>query len=93
MVLGTLGRRVENRQRLYCIIDSLRISIVRQFSMVTTLLECSNQNLNKTFDKKKWFSSFYIIEEEWVVWQLTVQCWEGEEGEGEAQTREAGYWA
>lgn len=53
-VLGKVGRRVERQAKmLYSITDSLRISIIRQFNMVTTLYSSSVQIRASTRDSLK----------------------------------------
>lgn len=53
-VLGKVGRRVERQAKmLYFITDSLRISIIRQFNMVTTLYSSSVQIRASTRDSLK----------------------------------------
>lgn len=53
-VLGKVGRRVERQAKmLYSITDSLRISIIHQFNMVTTLYSSSVQIRASTRDSLK----------------------------------------
>lgn len=70
-VLGKVGRKVERQaKRFYCIIDSLRVSIIHQFNMVPMLYSASIQIRVSTRDlmKEKEMVQFVPHHKEWVVW-------------------------